>query len=196
MGRPTASAGRNRIMSLANRYSALGATACICIGFCVLAGQSSSSTEPARRVVEAQSFRLVNSAGELRGEFTLSQDGQPQLRLLDHSAMHAFSVYLDKNDRPILQLNDRDRRSMLKLEISEEGRADLLFKDFKHNRQMEIALTQNGYPMISMVDRFGRQRASMGLTRMEEPYFFVFDESGKPQVVPPPAPKAPMPQSN
>ena len=98
------------------------------IGSSVIAQPTAAEIPP---VITAQEFRLVDTKGQLRAIFDLSDAGQPYLQFKDESGTDR--VWIGISSETGLAVQDVDGKTRLVLSVDEEGKPSLVVRDRQHH---------------------------------------------------------------
>ncbi len=112
------------------------------------------------KVVEAESFRLVNERGEPRALLTTNDD-QPNLILMDGQQDLRAMLSLGSAGAPTLAFMDSEGKPRVRLAIGSDDSPALDFIDGDGELRFRVTLHEGGRPSITLVDETGEPRASM-----------------------------------
>lgn len=83
-----------------------------------------------QKTISAQEFRLVDSQGRLRAQFTFAENGQPFLQMRDE--FDTYRVWLGISTDTGMALRDVDGKTRLVLSVDEQGEPSLVVRDRQH----------------------------------------------------------------
>jgi len=109
------------------------------------------------KVVEAESFRLVNNRGELRALLTAHDDS------------------------PHLAFMDQEEEVRLMLNTNSEGNPTVAMTDDKGNIRVRLAVGHDGSPILDLIDNNEELRFRLTLEEGELPALTFVDEQGTPR---------------
>lgn len=121
--------------------------------------RASSEEVMSSKVVEAQSFRLVNGDGEIRAVLTVDEDS-PYLGLWDESGT-IRAMMNAKEDSVNVGLADSSGHLRVRMAVGSEDSPALDFVDEDQGLRLRVTMEEGGSPSMTFVDANGRPRAAL-----------------------------------
>jgi len=143
----------SRVLILAAVAGLIGGTASGVILRDELVNAKEADKRP--RVIEAESFNLVDKDGAVRASFLLSPQGTASL-----------------------VFNDKEGKSRMVLALPSDGRPSLLFFDKNSHMRMGIEMGLDGEPDIRLADKDGKGRLTVALDE-GAPFVELHGQDGK-----------------
>jgi len=130
------------------------------------------------RVIEAQTFRLVDAAGKPRATLDLHKDS-PGLRLLDAAGVTRMLLRLGPHDRPYLTLFDAAGKERAGLGVGGFG-AFLGLCDVAGKPTLLLSAGIGGAvgPRLTLLDAAGKPRALLSVGK-DRPFLALLDAARK-----------------
>jgi hypothetical protein len=129
-------------------------------------------------VIQAESFQLVNRAGQIRGRLGLEDHGVVRLVLFGRDAEAPLvSLAADPQGGAYLELRDDQGQSAVVLQTYPQGARNIALY---HNGNLRLGLEvrQNGEPAVNLFDK-GSQLITLGLTPQGDPHLAFYGEGQK-----------------
>jgi hypothetical protein len=145
----------------------------LCLVVTVAAVAYAARQVKAAKVLQAQRFELVDSAGRVRAELGLSPEGNPALTLWSNKAgaskVHTrASLWLAKDGSPRLSLWDGDGQERAGIWLESDGYPALRMWDSAGKLRVAAGeFMKDGSPSIILKDSAGQDRAILGVAPLE-----------------------------
>jgi len=146
---------RNRATEL--RYAA-GACLALLVAFLACASQGEGSL-----VQSARAFQLLDAAGEVRGEWRITDEGDPSFALLDDEQRKRFEVLLKRNEAVHLRMRDRDDQVRISQIVDGASHPHILLTDATQKLRVQMAIAGSGAPSMVFFDAEGESTAGVGI---------------------------------
>lgn len=135
--------------------------------------------ESGTKVVEAQEFRLVDAAGNIRGLFDLRRpDGEPCLYFFDAAGKQRLLLGLLEDGYPCLFLRDAAGQERITVASSVDGTSMVGFWDVAGESRASFGVQHDGSPTLVLLDATGKARIGLVIAKDGDPGVLLLDAAG------------------
>jgi hypothetical protein len=132
---------------------------------------------PAKAVIEAQTFQLVDQAGRVRGRLGVEDHGAARLTLFGlGGTLPRVSLGATPQGAADLELGDDQHQNAVALKASQDAQNIALYHEGKLRLGLEVQ--KNGEAAVNLYDK-GHRLVSLGLTNHGDPHLTFFGEGPK-----------------
>ena len=134
-----------------------------------------------KKVIVANEIHLVDHAGKARWVLAFSKEGEPSVTFVNKEGWAPMAMGVNKNGFPFFNMI---------LQPLKGGGPSLTLMDGRMKNRAVLGLWEDGEPYLSLRDRNGQVRATLGSTDLKHPLtganirspcssLVLFDEEGK-----------------
>jgi len=134
------------------------------------------------REIRASRYILVDSAGKERGEFGMTADGEPALRVWDRESSVSATVEIDSRGMPRVALERSDGHPLVELGVLDKEHPVFLMHDGAGVRRVGLVVAGEQEVATLVYDGAGQQRLRVGLDKSGNPEITMRDENGEGRV--------------
>jgi hypothetical protein len=153
------------------RLKRLGTLALVGLAALIIMGQTAPA--PVANTIEAERFVLRDTAGNVRASLGLRPDGTAALGLADDTQQERALLSVTAQGLAAVELTERSGRLRAGLAVRPDGAATLALLDQADRPRVELGATG-----LTLYDRNGRRRSSMGLEPAGAPAVWLYDGEG------------------
>src|SRR6266850_5242692 len=169
-----------------------------CLGMLLVFRQQEKAPES----ITANSFRVVDKDGKLRGTFgmtekgiglklsdiegneraglTISRDGSPTLRLFGKDRRNMAVVNVGEDGMPTVSLFSKDKECFSSLFASSDGQSTLVMRS--QAGSVNLGIKDDGSPALALTSKDEKSVAALWVTKEGSPTLFLRIKGGKPAV--------------
>ena len=126
-----------------------------------MAEKEMSSVPPAK-VLQAESFQLVDEQGEIIAVLASSPDKRPNLLVFDPAGKPLISLGMNASGEPAFSLTSGKSNASVSLSLN-EGQPALLLANKEGKARASVTLIMDGEPVVALYDQDGKTlRAVLG----------------------------------
>jgi hypothetical protein len=125
-------------------------------------GLAAARQEVERPVHEARAFRLIDENDQVRGEWKLTDEGDPSFVLLDGNGYKRYEALL-KGETVFVRMRDRNDRSRITQIVDDNDHPHILLTDVTQKLRMQMAIAASGAPSLVFFDAGGEAPAGIGI---------------------------------
>jgi hypothetical protein len=144
--------------------------------------EAPSDEKTTSKVVEAESFRLVNNRGELRALLT-AHDDSPHLAFMDQEEKVRLMLNTNSEGNPTVAMTDDKGNIRVRLAVGHDGSPVLDFGDNNAELRFRLSLEDGERPQISIGDEQGTPRAALKENPDGQFVLGFLDDNGEARVV-------------
>jgi len=114
-------------------------------------------------VSKASAFQLVDEDGKVRGEWKLTDEGDPSFTLLDDEKRKRYEILLKRDEAVFVRMRDRNDLTRITQIVDETNHPHILLTDVSQKLRLQMAVAGSGAPSLVFFHADGQAPAGIGI---------------------------------